>query len=96
MSIGSEEIENRFGTHGATIDGPNATAPKHTDLRETFISFAILLDEKLPDGRAKSIAFTELEDASMWAHKALAQEAPLTKKPKPYEVTNVTELFPKL
>jgi hypothetical protein len=96
MSIGHEEIENRFGAHGATIEGLSLWVPRHTDLRETFISFAILLDEKLRDGRAKSLAFTELEVAFMWAHKALTQEAALTKKSKTYEVTNVTELFPPL
>lgn len=75
--LGSEEIENRFGSHKATLEGPEATTPKHRELRVEFKKFATMLDEALPDGRAKAVMFTELEDASMWAHKAIAQTAPL-------------------
>lgn len=79
MSLGSDEIANRFGFHKGTIEGPNATAPKHCDLRHQFQAFAAMLDSVLPDGRAKSVAFTELENASMWAHKSIAEQAPLSK-----------------
>lgn len=75
--IGSEEIENRFGFHKATVEGENATLPKHRDIRIAFRDFAEYLDTVLPDGRAKSVAFTELENASMWSHKAVAEMAPL-------------------
>lgn len=72
-----EDIENRFGFHKGTIEGENATAPKHRDLRIAFMQFAEVLAEALPDGRAKALAFTELEAASMWAHKAIAETAPV-------------------
>lgn len=75
--LGEEEIQNRFGFHKGTIEGPNATAPRHAELRRAFASFALMLDDSLPDGRAKSLALTELEDASMWAHKSIAEGAPL-------------------
>lgn len=75
--IGAKEIENRFGFHRGTIEGENATAPRHADLRKRFREFAEHLDEVLPDGRAKYVAFTELENASMWAHKAIAEQAPI-------------------
>lgn len=75
--IGRIEIENRFGFHKGTIEGPNATAPRHADLRRVFMDFAEHLDAVLPDGRAKSVALTELEAASMWAHKAIANDAPV-------------------
>ena len=78
MPVGSAEIENWFGFHKGTIEGPNATAPKHRDLRRSIIGFANLLDDMLPDGRAKSVAFTKLEDVSMWANKAIAETAPLS------------------
>ena len=78
MPLGPDKIEDRFGFHKGTIEGPNATAPKHRDLRQSFIGFAKLLDDILPDGRAKSVAFTELENASMWANKAIAETAPLS------------------
>lgn len=72
----SEEIEHRFGFHKATIEGPSATLPKHRDVRILYREFAEKLDAILPDGRAKSVAFTNLEDASMWSHKAIAELAP--------------------
>jgi len=77
MSVGAGEIENRFGFHKATVEGVNATLPKHRDIRVAFRDFAEYLDDVLPDGRAKSVAFTELENASMWSHKAVAETAPL-------------------
>lgn len=76
-TIGKEEIENRFGFHKATIEGENATLPMHRDLRLKMREVAEFLDELLPAGRAKSVVFTELETVSMWAHKAIAEKAPL-------------------
>jgi hypothetical protein len=75
--LGSNEIEHRFGFHKGTIEGPNATAPVHAGLRKKFREFAEHLDEVVPDSRAKAVMFTELETASMWAHKAIAEGAPL-------------------
>jgi hypothetical protein len=72
-----EEIEHRFGFHKATVEGAEATLPKHANLRAEFKNFASKLETLLPDGRAKSVMFTELENASMWAHKAVAELAPL-------------------
>jgi hypothetical protein len=74
--LGPEEIEHRFGFHKATVEGENATLPRHVETRLAFRRFAESLDEVLPDGRAKSVFFTELENASMWAHKAIAELAP--------------------
>lgn len=78
--IGAQEIENRFGFHKGTIEGPNATVPRHASLRVKFREFAEMLDEALPDGRAKSMAFTELENASMWCHKSIAEQTPVDKE----------------
>ena len=75
--IGKEVIESRFGFHKATIEGANATRPMHTALRYFFVKNARDLDSMLEDSREKSLAFTALEEASMWAHKAIAQSAPL-------------------
>lgn len=74
--IGPGEIEHRFGFHKATVEGENATLPRHRDTRLLFREFAERLDAILPPGRAKSVAFTELENASMWAHKSIAELAP--------------------
>lgn len=75
-NINSADIDHRFGFHKATIEGDNATLPKHRETRIKFKEFAEFLNEVLPNGRAKSVAFTELETASMWCHKAIAEEAP--------------------
>lgn len=100
--LGPKEIEHRFGFHKATIEGENATLPKHRDVRLAFREFAEFLDGLLPEGRATSVMFTELENASMWAHKAIAELAPAiseppVSQPTPAEVRSslvVGEFFP--
>jgi hypothetical protein len=77
-SLGDLEIENRLGFHKGTIEGPNASSPRHAYLRVAFMEFMDMLDRVLPNGRAKSFAMAELEMTSMWAHKAVAQLAPVT------------------
>lgn len=76
FSVGVDEINKRFGAHKGTIEGPNATAPRHADLRQEFIAFAMHLDAILPPGRAKAVALAELESCSIWAHKGIAELAP--------------------
>lgn len=78
--LGKEEIEHRFGFHKATVEGENATLPLHVQTRINFRRFAEAMDQMLPDGRAKSVFFTELENASMWAHKSIAEMAPCVKE----------------
>jgi hypothetical protein len=80
VSLGAEEIEHRFGFHKATTEGENATLPSHREVRLAFRAFAEQLDGILPAGRAKAVAFTELENASMWAHKAIAEQAPVVRE----------------
>lgn len=80
MALTENEIESRFGFHKATIEGREATAPKHAQLREKFKEFAAYLNEILPDGRYKSLVQTELEVTSMWSHKSIAETAPLNKE----------------
>lgn len=78
--IGRDEIEHRFGFHRATVEGDNATLPRHRDTRTAFKQFAAMLDEVLPDSREKSLAFTALQEASMWSHCAIAMDAPLVEE----------------
>lgn len=66
-----EDIESRFGFHKATIEGKDA------ELRAEFKRFATYLNRMTPESRTKALMFTELETASMWAHKAIAETASL-------------------
>lgn len=76
-SLGETDIAHRFGTHQATVEGEDATLYFHHQIRALFEEFGNKIDSLLPSGRAKSVVFTELETASMWAHKATAERAPL-------------------
>lgn len=77
MPLGKKEIRHRFGYHKGTPE----TMEKHEKVREAFIIFAEHLDEILPDGRAKSTSFTNLQVASMWANYGIAEAAPLELPP---------------
>lgn len=79
-SVGPEEIDHRFGLHAAAIEGDGATKQDHADLRVQFKHFANYIDGLLPAGREKSLAMTQLEDASMWAHKAMARQNDLVEE----------------
>lgn len=68
----TDELEHRFGRHKASIESP-AAPEAHADLRQLWMEFAGKLDQLLDDGREKSVAFTEMETAAMWTHKALAR-----------------------
>lgn len=74
MPLSQAEIEKRFGKHPAAIEGPNPNEPAHRLLREAYVDFASVLNQLLPDSRDASLAMTSLEEASMWAHKAVGRE----------------------
>ena len=46
------------------------------ELRLRFMDIARHLDRKIPECREKSLAFTALEEASMWVMKALSLTDP--------------------
>jgi len=76
-SLGRAEIEHRFGFHKATLEGENATVPVHRDIRRLFVELGVQLDALVPPGRGKATAFTQLQDAAMWMHWAVAEQAPV-------------------
>jgi hypothetical protein len=71
ITLGPDEIRRRFGF--------SKVPPELTDdivkMRERFIGFAQMIDMYVPPGQAKNIALTELETCSMWAIKAMCEEA---------------------
>lgn len=70
----SHQIQQRFGHHTATIEGPNLKEPQHQRIREMFVELAAELDDIVLDSDGKKKAFEELETASMWFHKSLAHD----------------------
>ncbi len=51
----------------------NDQSERYELLREKAKEFASLIDELCPDSREKSLAFTNLEQASMWANASIAR-----------------------
>ena len=76
-SLNKAEIMKRFGFHAAAIEGPGATREDHANLREAFMNFSGFLSINTPKSREAEIMWERLEEASMWAHKALAQTNPI-------------------
>ena len=68
--IDAAEIEKRFTHHRPDADA----AEKHEWARAAFKAFATELAASLPESREKSLAFTALEEASFWAHAAVARD----------------------
>ena len=73
MPLGKEEIAHRFGPHPATA----VTAKMYEQVVGAYIAFAEFLDTVLPDSRAKSTAFTNLQNSSMSANYSIAELAPV-------------------
>lgn len=62
------DINHNFGFHTATP----VTGPKHDEVRLLCRTLAHELNELLPEGRHKSLAFTKLEEVMHRANAAIA------------------------
>lgn len=63
------DIENNFTYHT-----PKGNQPlRYTEIREKGKEFANLIMADCPDSRERSLAFTKLEEAVMWANAAIAR-----------------------
>ena len=63
-----ERIENSFTYHSPKEDQPQ----RYVILRDTAKELAFLILANTPMGREQSSAITKLEEAIMWANKAIA------------------------
>jgi len=70
--LSADEVSRRFRYPFTGPDSPAAAA--HIRIVSEFTELAVFLNETLPEGRAKSVTLTELEDASLWAHQALSEK----------------------
>lgn len=64
-----EDLHHRFVYHAP---GPKARE-RHDSVRAMMLNFAEVLNGALPEGREKALFFTKLEEASFWAHAAIAR-----------------------
>lgn len=64
----AEQIENSFTYHSPKGN----QSERYLEIREKGKEFAFLINGSCKDSREKSIALTKLEEATMWANKAIA------------------------
>jgi hypothetical protein len=63
------EIQRNFKYHEPSVE----QAAVYQDLRNLGRSVALFIQESCPEGREKSLAFTKLEEAIMWANASIAR-----------------------
>lgn len=66
-----EDIENRFAFHPATNEEKRNA---HSSIRNACRELADFLNEKMPEGREKSIAITKLEEVMFWGNAGIARD----------------------
>jgi len=71
MALDHHDIENRFTYHPPDDD---RKAQLHQAVRSKARALAHDLNNMLPDGREKALAFTHLEEVTMWANAAIARD----------------------
>lgn len=64
-----EELNKRFTYHPPKGD----QAARYVDIRAFATEFAIMLNDKCPTSREKSLALTKLEEAVMFANASIAR-----------------------
>lgn len=64
------DLKNRFDYHPPK---DQETIKNHEDIRDRAYSFALVLDEIVPDSREKAVAITKIEEAMMWANAGIAR-----------------------
>lgn len=68
--VAPDHLTNRF-THHPPKD--QATISAHEDTRTAALLFAMMVDENVPEGREKALAYTKIEEAMMWANAGIAR-----------------------
>ena len=64
-----QELRTRFTYHAPRDGQPE----KYQQIRDAAHDLAVLVNDLCPESREKSLAFTELESAVMWANAAIAR-----------------------
>ena len=66
----AEDIAHRFAFHAAATQEKR---DEHTSVRQMCRQLADELNERLPEGREKSLAITHLEEVMFWGNAAIAR-----------------------
>ena len=69
--IGARDIDARFTYHAPKSGQPEL----YEDLRGRARDLAHYVNERVPDGREKSLALTKLEEFVFWANAAIARNS---------------------
>lgn len=64
-----DEIHNRYHYHASTP----AARVMHDHFNTLLENVAEDIEKNVPDGRAKALAHTKLEETKMWVNAAIAQ-----------------------
>lgn len=65
------ELANRFAFHAATTQ---ERRDEHERVHEAAGGLAAKLNEWLPEGREKALAFTHLEEVMYWSNAGIARQ----------------------
>ena len=69
MAIDESEIMNRVTYHAPSRSG----VERHRALSDAAAAFMSVVERTVPEGREKSLAFTNIEQAKMWASAGVAR-----------------------
>lgn len=58
------------------VDPDTSQQRRHAQVEAIFTSAASAVNDMCMDSREKSLAITKIEEAAMWANKAIAMEPP--------------------
>lgn len=69
MTITNDEIRNRVNYHAPSPSG----VERHKRLSEAAEAFIAIIRDVVPPGREQALAFTNAEQAKMWASAGVAR-----------------------
>ena len=69
MALMNEEIKDRVTFHAPSPSG----VERHRQLSEAADAFMRVIRDVVPEGREKALAFTNTEQAKMWASAGVAR-----------------------